>query len=399
MRKTLFSVLAVSLVVCLTDVTAWAALNLGPLDVSPQLKFTGVYDDNIFVQNGDEVDDYYFLITPRIGLALRQRDNLFELEYHADIFRYVDTGDVNDTEDHYIRGAAEINFPGGLSIKVDDLWSMRHEFRSESNLAISGVTPLNEYDSNELDVEVRYETSERFAAAVGYHNYLIDYDLTANSFRNRTDHGASATVYYRFMPKTAVLLQGRYTNVYHTDDNSTAAPRLNSNEYWALAGLTWDITEKSTGTVRIGYEWKDFDHPQSRDFDTAVYIVSLDHRFTPKTSLTLSGVRRAEETDDPAVSYYTTTGGRLGMRFNPVGKLEIMPFGSMTHNRYSGDVTAAGDTGRRQDNIVSAGLDIKYGMNKWLSIGAGYKYSKRSSNLTFYDYTDNTVSVSITGSI
>lgn len=399
MRKALFSVLVVPALVFLTGMKAPAALNLGPLDVSPSLEFTSVYDDNIFVQNGGEVDDVFFLITPGISLALGQRDNRFELEYHADIFRYVDTGDANDTEDHYARGAAEINFAGGLSIVMDDLYAMKHEPRSESNLAVSGVTPLSEYDANDLDVEVRYEASERFAAAVGYHNYLADYDLASNSFRDRTDHGVSATVYYRFMPKTALLLQGIYTNVYHTDDNSAAAAMLNSDEYWALTGLTWDITAKSTGTVRVGYEWKDFEHPRSNDFDSAVYIVSLDHSFTPKTSLSVTGVRQANETDDPAVSYYSTTGASLRARFNPVGRLEIMPYGSFAHNRYSGDVTAAGDTARRKDNVWQAGLDVGYEMNRWLGLAAGYRHSKRSSTLPFYDYTDNMVSVSIKGSI
>ena len=378
------------LVLCIAGAKDAHALRLGRVEANPYLQFSSYYDDNVFATSSNEVDDWYFVVSPGLMFKLPQRDNLFELEYRADIFRYVDTGDGNDTEDHSLRAAADINFPGGLSIKVDDLARKAHEPRGDQNLAVTSTAEVNEYYSNMVNAEVSYALSDRFKVAAAYENYFINYKLASNEFRDRTDNGASASVYYRFLPKTSVLVQGIFKDVYHNNDDP-AAPTLNSDEYWALAGLTWEVTAKSTGTIKGGYEWKLFDFPGRKDFRSPVFQVILDHRFTPKTAIKLTGLRQAYETDDPSVNYYTTIRGTAEATYRPLRKIELRPYGSYAHNKYSDETTVAGQTARRTDDVWSAGLDATYDMNKWLSFTLGYRHTDRSSNLDFYDYTDNLV--------
>ena len=45
------------------------------------------------------------------------------------------------------------------------------------------------------------------------------------------------------------------------------------------------------------------------------------------------------------------------------------------------------------------GIEAAYDMNKWFSFGVTYTHAKRSSNLTFYDYTDNTVMLTMKATI
>lgn len=369
------------------------AVKLGPVEVHPYVELNSVYDDNIFVQNSNEVEDWYFLISPGLLVQHIHGDNHYELEYRADIYRYVDTGAANDVEDHNLRAAISINRPSGLSFSLNDLAKRGHEPRSESNFGVVSLNEVNRYWSNDADIEVAYKFSDRFKLAAAYKNYFIEYDLDTQKFRDRVDNGVGATLYYRFMPKTSLLMQGIYKNVDHLEDNLPAAIRLDSNEYWAMAGLTWDITDKSTGTVKGGYEWKQFDSSGSRDFHSPVYIVSINHRFTPKTSFTLSGLRQASETDDPASPYYTTTQGMLELSFNPIRRLVVKPYGSVTSNRYSGATTVSGDTARRLDLVWLGGVDVSYKLFKYLSFTAGYKHTKRSSTITAYDYTDNMVTL------
>ena len=123
------------------------ALNFGRATVNPYVDFKTFYDDNVFRTDADRIDDWYFLISPGIKLSVPQRDNLFELEYRADIYKYVDTGNANDVVDHFLRGAAAFNFPGGMSIKAEDLANKSHESRGTANTVEVGSN-LSRYYSN-----------------------------------------------------------------------------------------------------------------------------------------------------------------------------------------------------------------------------------------------------------
>ncbi|MGC2424839.1 MAG: outer membrane beta-barrel protein [Nitrospirota bacterium] len=381
------------------------ALNFGRTTVNPYVDFNTSYDDNVFRTNTDKIDDWFFLISPGIKLNVPQRDNLFELEYRADIYKYLDTGKENDIVDHYLRGAAAFNFPGGMSIKVEDLANKSHESRGVENIVEVGSN-LNRYYSNIANAEIAYAFADRYKIALGYQNYIINYNLLDQKYRDQFDNAATLTLFYQLMPKTSALLEGSYKRVNHDNPNvdvTTETPGLNrlfnSNEYWAKAGLTWNITAKSTGTIKGGYEWKIFDNPESKSFRSPIFEVDIDHHFTAKTAIKLTGLRQAFETDDIGASYYTDTTGAVELSYRPLTKIEIKPRGSYSYDKYSNPVTVGTQNATRRDDLWNAGIDLTYNMNKWFSVGLGYTYSKRASNFAVYDYTDNLAMVKLTGTI
>ena len=369
--------------------TPASALNLGKFIVRPYLGFQTIYDDNVYALDLNKVHDWYFLTSPGILLKLGRRDNTVELEYRTDIYRYVDTGNFNDVEDHFIRAGAGFKL-SRLSFRVNDMATRGHESRQQVNAAITGAG-LNRYWSNDASARASYELSAKTKLAITYDNYYIDYSNASLDFQDRMDNGVTGDFYYSITPKTSLVAEGVYRDVHHYQD-TPEANRLNSNEYWAMAGVTWDITAKSTGTVKVGYEWKDFKSGR-KNFDSPVYQVNIDHKFTAKTAMRLEGLRQANETDDPRVDYYTVTSGSLSLFYNPLTKLELKPYVSAVNDLYSGELTVDGDTARRSDLLISAGIDVTYRMNKWVSFAVGYRHTKRSSNLTFYDYTDNLAAV------
>jgi predicted porin len=396
MNAKIFAVLLISSVCLLGASEEASAIYLGKLTVNPYLNFSPRYEDNVFAQKTDTVADWYFITSPGIKMQLGQPErNMVAAEFWADVFRYVDTGAQNDVEDYNLKLDAAMNFPGGMSVRFADLGRRGHETRGQQNLAITGTGQQSRFWDNNAEIEVGYQLSDRFKAALAYKNYYIDYLLDSNDFRSRDENGASLLGYYQFMPKTSAFLQGIYNKVDHLQDTA-AASRLDSDEYWAMAGLTWDITAKSKGTVKGGYEWKNFTGDSSgTNFSSPVYYVELDHSFTPKTSVRISGRRQANETDDPNAAYYTTTNGRIELTFRPVSKLSISPYGGYAYDRYSGETTVGGQTGRRTDNLWTAGGLVGYDFNKWVGISFGYEYTDRNSNLDFYDYKLNNYTVTI----
>jgi len=378
------------------------AINLGPVVVQPNLEFAAIHDDNIFVVHPvpgtPKTPDWYFKITPGILLRMTPRDNLLELEYSANFLRYVNTGDRNNTTDQNVRGAVHLKFPRGLTLKIDDTLTKGHEPRSEQSLGTSG--PLNRFLSNTAKIEGGLKFTERLNVGLYYSHFHVNYTPAEINFRDRNDNSASAIVSYGIFPKTSVVLQGIYTDVTHLRHPGSVGGVLNSNEWWAMAGIVWDITEKSTGTIKGGYEWKNFRSPGRADFRSPIYQVAIDHKFTAKTSVNISGARRANETDDPAVSYYTSTSGAITLTFKPINKVSVKPAFIYTVNRYSGPTVAPdGQAGRRQDRIWSPGVEAVYDINKWVKVSGGYTYTERLSSLKFYQYRDNTFLIKLNASI
>ncbi len=395
------AVFALLILVCALGANNAYALNFGRATINPYVDFEPTYDDNVFRTNSAPVTDWYFLISPGIKLNVPQRNNLFQLEYRADIYKYVNTGDANDTNDQYLHGAAAFNFPGGLWIKAEDQANKSHEARGTANTVVNGAN-LSRYYSNLVNAEIGYAFADRYKVSLGYQNFIIDYNLPQDKFRDQFANAATLTLFYQLMPKTSALIQGSYKRVYHDNGNQSVhevAQTLNSNEYWAEGGITWNMTAKSTGTIKGGYEWKLFDYPGQKNFRSPIFEVDLDHQFTAKTGIKLSGLRQAFESDDYTSDYYIATIGSAELSYRPVTKIEIKPRGSYTDERYAQDITVGPQTGRRRDGLWAAGIDVTYNMNKWVAISAGYTHSKRVSNFTIYDYTDNLAMVSLKGTI
>ena len=333
------------------------AVRLGPVDVHPYLEFKTVYDDNVFVlpdgqfmldAKGKRVDrsDWYFLASPGMLVQMGNETNAVEGEFRSDVYRYANTGKANDVEDYYLRLAGVFNKTGRLSVTASDLGSRAHESRSSSNQAISG-DELNKYYANDLNLQMKYVINRSFDAAIDYKNYTIDYDLGESKYRDRMDNGVGLTLFYKYSPKTSILLEGIYKNVEHTNTThrfTTAAPitdisnkgNLDSKEYWLMTGLTWNITSKSIGTAKIGYEWKDFKAKGRSNFGSPIYQVSLAHKFTSKITMKVTGTRQANETDDPAVPYYTSTGAAAEISYFPLRKIEVKPYISDSYSMYAG---------------------------------------------------------------
>lgn len=395
-------VLAVLFVATFADNAS--AVRFGPVDLHPYLNTSVTYDDNVYVRNVNKKEDVYFLISPGLLVQRSKGDNLLELEYRADLYRYIDTAGDNNVNDHNLRGAAHLNTDGRLWMKLDDLARDGHEPRSE---AVAVAAALNRYYSNDVTAEAGYELTKKLGLSLAYENYYVDYyneDEVNNpvDYRDRSDNGVALTAKYQVMPKTKVLVQGTFKDIYHTDNNpaDTLAPQLNSREYWAMTGVTWDITDKSTGVIKGGYEWKNFKSDAVNDFSTPVFLVSLNHRFTPKTSVTVEGSRQAYETDDPETDFYTSTKGAVKLGWKPAGKIEVSPFFSFSNNRYAGDTAVTPTLSvRRLENVYTYGLDVAYNMNKWIAFTLGYNHNQKVSTIKTFDYTQNTVSFMVSATL
>ncbi|MEW6118081.1 MAG: outer membrane beta-barrel protein [Nitrospirota bacterium] len=387
--------------------------------VHPFLSLTEYYTDNVFNTRSNEKEDYVTIISPGIWLAApRVKERLYDIEtssvtpggapltrffprapgryqayvlYRADIERYAKETSEN-TENHRVDAMLQYNFRGGLSIDLMNQFLKTHNPRGTGDID----TDLDEFDANYFSTVLSYQLSDSLLLRLDYGNYSINYTSEGDDFRDRMDNSASAYAFYKVGPRTALFGQYQFIDINYDKD---VLP--DNEEHNMFLGIRKEVTAKSLIMLKAGYGIKDFDKSTVDTKNTFLAEAQVRHNFTPKTSAGLIISRRTNESDITADSYVVSD--NIGIEYNQritnkiAGALRV----SYTSDKYKGEeITVAGEgTKQRKDKYYSGGPSFIYKFKEWLSAELGYVYTKRDSNFRSFDYTNNTVSFRITGSL
>ena len=241
----------------------------------PFISIAERYEDNIFNTPDNEKDDFITVISPGIWLALpgtkkpqldiststftpgglvqsRFRPETFRhyqtyLLYSAGLEKYADFSE-QDITTHKLEGLFEYNFRGGLSIDVFDQF-----YRARLPQATLISNELDKYKTNLFDVTLSFDVTEKLALRADYTNYIVDYDAARNDPFDRTDNSLSGYIFFKFMPKTSAFVEYEFIDINYDRDILS-----DSIEHRFFGGIRWDVTGKSTGTIKAGYGKREF---------------------------------------------------------------------------------------------------------------------------------------------
>lgn len=372
----------------------WAASNLklGSLEVHPFVQVTESLDDNICRSESQDCPkdgdfekgrDSIALFNPGLLLILPLKEHELQAEYSGRFARYREFKDEN-YNDNTLRGGMALNFPGGLSIRAEDIWVDGHDPRG-----FAQNVELDFYKKNTASASIKQEVGTRFAVEGRYTHFILDYEESRNDFRDRTDNTVGGTVFYHFLPKSSALVEYNFTSV--AFDEGVGPISRDSTVQQVFTGLTYEITAKSKGTLKGGYERKQFEEEDRRDFSGGVVSIELGHELTSRTLIQATVERRTRESNLESEDYYVTTGGGVQVTQRFTGKLSALLQTSYGRDQYP---DAAGVEGRT-DNTYRTGIGMDYWIQKWFSVAARYDYANRDSDLEGLDYTDHLYSVSL----
>ena len=381
MNRYLFLFLAFFCVLALCNEAG--AVRLGAFEVNPFLALTERYTDNVFNTSSDTRSDFSTVISPGMQLIFPRvkRNYRLELIYQADLERF-SRFSSEDADNHKAVGKFEIKFPVGLELAASDEFVRNHDPRG-----VNISEELDFFRTNLATAKAAYNLSDRFAVRLDYSNYLVHYEALRNDFRNRTDNTVAAYVYYRLSPKTAAFVEYDYVVI----DFSTS-DEFDSREHHFYGGITWDITGKTKGTVKGGYEIKKFRDAALEGFKGYIMEVIIDHNFTQRQSVKIKGIRRTNETNVFGTSFFVTTGASAEYSHRLTGKITGTVNVSYGRDTYEGDFS-------RKDDTWEAGIGIIYQFKKWLRTEAKYSYTKRKSTDDDFNYRNNTYHLRIVASL
>lgn len=367
-------------------------IDLGGVGLVPTLKISETYDDNIWeAADGDEKpSSWVTMVEPSLTLAARDRLNTYQLNYRLNNSTY-HSSQEDDHTDHFLRADSHMEFSARNRLDLNAGYSKQQDTRDSTNRDFDEVG--NKYHSTNVGGLYGFgaETA-RMQLELGANQEWRKYDNNRDSGsltreKDRDTLSLVTTGYYRVAPKTRLLAEIQY-NDYNYDTGT-----LDSEGFRYLAGATWDATAKTTGTVKVGFENKDFKDPAKNDPDNSTWEVGVT--WSPLTySRVLLNTRSRAEEGSSTEDFVDTSSYGISWEHDWTDRVTSNLGYTFTDKDYEG-----GSNDGRNDELDSYNLGVNYKMRRWLDLGVGYSFKDNSSNDADSAYDRNQVFFNATASL
>lgn len=402
----------------------------------PYVSLRGEWTDNLYNINVDEVDNFLTVVSPGIWVGLPRMNKIpVSLSPHNaavggkrysvpgkgsfDRFQSYLLGGLDyknysaDSElDHTswrLEGLFQYNLPAGISFRFLDRFTqdrdrydmgsfIRDDFTvSPDNIYVtSSPSRVRNYYSNQANIAVNLDMSEKFSAHFDYINFYLDYDEDINDWLNRIDNVYSLSLSYNHSPKTSVFIQYNHAFLSYESDTTNDSQNL-----FLYGGLNWQGSAKTSLMAKAGYQQKNYDNISDGDTGSFTTEIQFSYLVTDKTKIAFNLYKALEETDSLANRGKDTIAFKFrydqNFTYRIKGHIELW----YEQNDYDGfdrteDNLYVDD---RNDNRYMVRPAIQYIICDWLMGELAYTFEDRNSNEDLYDFTTQTVILSLNAAL
>ena len=172
------------------------------------------------------------------------------------------------------------------------------------------------------------------------------------------------------------------------DDINYAETDLDGSDTFYLAGVTWEASNNTTGTLKLGREERDPDSAALSDFSGTTWEAEVEWRPRSYSTVTFRSISTTEEPEgtgdfreraQTGINWTHEWGDRFSTSID--ASLGSLDFGANP----------------RSDDIGDAFVSISYKMSRWIDLRAEYRYATVDSNLEQFEFRRNLYSVGIWG--
>jgi hypothetical protein len=342
---------------------------------APFINIGAGYDDNVGLTSSNETSSPYYIISPGFLLDARDASRVFRFGYQGAIGQYSDS-EKDNYVDHTFRTSLDWAIDQRNALRLGYDYIHGHDARGATDRPEATAYP-DKYNLSTPSILYAYGTpGAQGRVEVWYSdavkNYVNNRATTFLSDRDTKELGG--TFYWRAMPRTHVLLEGRRIDFDYKDPTSLQ----NSQENRYYVGVTWEATAATSGTIKVGNAHKKFDTGQS--FSDAAWegLVS----WSPRTYSRFDFYSSRQPTESTGLGAFILS--------SPTGVIWTHSWNSLLSTtlnaRYQKDEYQGFD---REDEVKSLGFKLAYKFRRWVTVGGEYTYTKRDSNIPTSEYNRN----------
>ncbi|MDW1913066.1 outer membrane beta-barrel protein, partial [Vibrio sp. 707] len=161
--------------------------------------------------------------------------------------------------------------------------------------------------------------------------------------------------------------------------NPRAASKDSDTGFY-YTGAEWEISGKTQGIARLGYQVKDFDSEQRETFKGFSWDIGFEWLPQEQTLVTVKTTQAAVNPDQDG-DYNLQTRYRLDIKHDWNSYLATRLGGIYQEDDYTGI------TRNDERYTLSAGVD--YQIRRWIQLKADWQYQDKTSNRSGYSYDQN----------
>ncbi|MDB5893948.1 MAG: hypothetical protein JWQ88_1479 [Rhodoferax sp.] len=295
-------------------------------------------------------------------------------------------------------GYTALNYSGAwrwaFTPRVRGLLSTERKRASNSFTDVSNITERN----LRTDQVTRFDGEADLGAAVrllaSVDRTRVTNELPVVQEGDSTATNASAGARYVFPSGNWVSYRFRHGNGEYFNRVASAAllPTSFSDDEHELAA-SWVLTGKTSLTARLAHFARTHPDAPVRDYSGPVGDIRINWNATAKTSLTGSYQRVFNTYQTNTASY--ATGDKLTLA--PVWRATAHTSMRLNYEYFAQDYAGAlpglGLPAARRDRTRTAGIALDWRPRPTIGVSLSLQNQKRSSNLSSFEYTDNTASV------
>lgn len=341
-------------------------------------------NDNLLGTTTNKLSSTFTMLRPEAVAELKRAGDRYTLSYTGNYARY-NSSSADNYDHHELWAAADNYFTSRMRLGWGVGYIESSDARGSTNLA-STSTP------NRWHAPVA-----RVLGIYGAPGAIGRAELESSVMQKRYDNNRSITnvsdvdtamvagrFYYRFMPKTSVLVEARNTLANYTLDTSTQ----DNNDRRYYAGLTWEATAKTTGTIKVGRAYKDFNDASRKDGSNTSWEGSV--RWSPLTYSAFDLVTSKAPSDSTGVGNYTiNTATNLTWNHR---------WASYISSRVSaGAIKTDYDSDSRRDDTRTYGVGFYRELGYRLRLGLDWTRTDRSSNQSANEFKRDVTMITLEG--
>lgn len=350
------------------------AIEMGAVSLTPTLDASLAYDDNIRESGINPINSWVTTIAPTVLFSAQDHANTYQLGYSFNSQFFHSSSDNNNT-DHHLSANTHWEFGDANRLDLSAGYDDMEDVQDTTNLLendmyhttyVGGVYGLG-------------SEAAIFHVDLGVNNAWKRYDNTGtlNKDRENDKLGLQATGYYAITPILSALLEVRQNDY----DYILASFKLDSTSSYYLAGLKWELSELTTGLVKVGRVEKDFDHASFDDPSENTWDVGVSWKPLSYSTFTLSASRDINE-GSVTENFIKATNTSLTWNHSWTSYLSS----DINIMRIKEDYD---NVEQRQDDTDQLGLNLTYEFRRWLKAGIGYTYRERDSNVAIRSFDHN----------
>ena len=340
------------------------------------------YDDNIFLDDEDPVDDFITLFEQDFTLGIRTEEVDTSVDFSIGYAHYQereDEGDIRGNID--LSGARDIPLSDRWLLDLDESFTITEdplefgpaddaESLTETGEPVyySNRRDRNRYYRNRFQGELSYRFGEEDEFYFGYGNTWLE--NSAGDLQDSMEHRPFAGVRYWFNVRHGFDLGAHYTmaefDQQEDDEFGGAAATSDFDELGTTATYYYRFSPETLSNLTYAYTTKDFDAEENTDYDVHSLSLGLSHQFTETLSASASVGWYRQEPDEGASSDGPNASLSLSQAFEN-GTLTVT--GSMGFREQYFEVENLGASEYRR---IRASYGFQVAENMHASLGAGY---------------------------